>query len=309
MTVPLRAPKCRAKDTEVMRSLQAGTAPPRFWEVFDAIWVAFSGGHDSLWVLLWTLARCPREHVRVIFADTRREVPETYAFLFGVAAHLHLDITVLLAELSREIREHPERRVREGLFQLIRLDGHMPSGWGAKWCTDKLKLQMCHDVWVREGRPSVLWLTGQRREESARRRKLPYFTLRSPHTDGATFRPALDLTRQDRDADLLRSGVPLSVTYEYLPRTACGPCVNGTLRDYVALGLRHPAYLAEAADLERAMGQPFHSRLHSAANALAVISEGRDQGWDDATIVAYARDVAASLPACNTACTSGWCHH
>ena len=55
--------------------------------------VGLSGGVTSAWCLDWALRTFPRDEVIALFHDTKEEHPDTYRFLYEIAARLGIEVT------------------------------------------------------------------------------------------------------------------------------------------------------------------------------------------------------------------------
>ena len=154
--------------------------------------------------------------VRVVTIDTGRLPEETYAYLDVIRAHYGRGIEVAFPD-----RDQVERFTSE-------------HGVNAFYADVERRLECCH---LRKVEPlqRVLsgvdcWLTGLRRDQSARRRGIPVVELDPEHGDIAKVYPLARWSEADIRAYLRQHAVPLHPLYEQGYRSiGCAPCTRPVL--------------------------------------------------------------------------------
>jgi phosphoadenosine phosphosulfate reductase len=154
---------------------------------------------------------------RIVTLDTGRLPEETYAYLDRVRAHFRRRIEVVFPD-----RDEVERFTTEHGVNCFRT-------------SVERRLDCCH---LRKVEPlrRVLsgvdcWLTGLRREGSARRRTLPVVELDGEHGDILKVNPLAAWDEADVHAHLRERGVPLHPLYERGYRSiGCAPCTRPVAR-------------------------------------------------------------------------------
>lgn len=188
-----------------------------------------SGGKDSTALACFLLRTLPRESLRFVFADTRWEAPETYAYL---------------DEIERVLRIRIERVSGEGMRAATLRHATFPSRT-VRWCTDELKM-----------RPIKAWLESQdfgdefqmavgiRAEESEARAKMPEREW-SAALDCETWRPMLAWSQEDVIREITNAGLTMNPLYlKGYNRVGCFPCVYASKAELARIGEDRPERFA-----------------------------------------------------------------
>ena len=237
--------------------------------------VSISGGKDSTACAALAIERYGAERVRMVFADTGHEHPQTYDYVHGYLPQaLGLPVATVRADFSRQIarkREYvaekwPEKGVPDSIISdalgvlsstgnpyldLCLWKGRFPSR-RAQFCTHELKVNPIGEyiLGVLDRGATVESWQGVRRDESASRR---YVKDREPAGDRLTIvRPIADWTAQ-QTVDYVRSrGVRLNPLYSQgMNRVGCMPCINASKGELAAIAARWPEEVARVAEWER----------------------------------------------------------
>lgn len=202
--------------------------------------VSVSGGKDSTAaVLALREAEIP---ARYVFADTRWEAAEVYAYLDTLREQLGIAIDVVGAE--------------GGMVARARHRAGFPSRT-MRWCTRELKLDPIRDYHARLeeelGRPSAS-IVGVRGEESARRAAMPALEREAegPRTWGWwVWRPLIAWSLEDVLRIHQRHGLPINPLYQLgADRVGCFPCIFSSKNDLRLLAERAPERVEAIAALE-----------------------------------------------------------
>lgn len=128
---------------------------------------------------------------------------------------------------------------------------------GKTWCSFYLKAvpqNALMDLLDPDGEGTVL--LGKRRDESHARAETPEFIESSDrHGDRRVWHPLAFVTEAERDALIIRSGLPV------LPHRSqeCAPCINANRADFLVLG---PAEIDRAIALENEIGKTMFRPYH-----------------------------------------------
>ncbi len=127
---------------------------------YDSVIVSYSTGIDSAGTLKWATDRFPKGKIWLLYCDTGLEYPENEEIFYNVAQFLGIKPVIVKHHMS--FKDILEKR------------GMWPDQKN-RWCTAYLKSDCTHK-WIRSNRhilgESVLFLTGERRDESPRRAKM-----------------------------------------------------------------------------------------------------------------------------------------
>lgn len=189
---------------------------------YTSVIVNYSNGIDSTGTLYWALKNFPKEKIILIYCDTGCEYPENVSLFYKTAAFLKIK-PVLLAD-------------PRGFLGLLLNERLRFPDMKHRWCTGYLKT-MVTDKWIRHHREQLgakcLFLSGERRDESIGREKLPELeyhstTLKTKRVADFTchwYRPCLDYEKGkmfERGRELHLEPHPC---YEYIGRCSCMFCV------------------------------------------------------------------------------------
>ena len=190
--------------------------------------MSLSGGKDSAALAIYMRDRVPE--MEYIFSDTRKELPETYAYLNRIADYLGRPIEHLNAHL--------------GFDHWYQVYGEMIPSNHRRWCTKMLKLKPFED---HVGDDRVINYVGLRADEdrdgylSTKRNILPRYPFRE---DG--------LVLADIEAILKDSGVGMPPYTEWgRTRSGCYFCFFQQKIEWVRLRETHPDLYEEAKKYER----------------------------------------------------------
>lgn len=173
-----------------------------------------SGGKDSTALML--ALREAGIPFRAVFADTRWEAPETYAYL---------------DTLRRLIGPIDVVGVEGGMMARARYRAGFP-GRMQRWCTRELKLEPLrayHDKIEQETGRETVSVLGIRAAESAARAKMSMLEDEPPGArswGGWVWRPLLDWSTEDVIETHKRHGVSMNPLYHHgFDRVGCFPCI------------------------------------------------------------------------------------
>ncbi|MDA8093668.1 MAG: phosphoadenosine phosphosulfate reductase family protein [Betaproteobacteria bacterium] len=232
--------------------------------------VLISGGKDSAVCGALATRRLPRDRLRLVFADTGNEHPETYRYLDCLSSHLGHKIERLQADFSEEFaqarqaiardlrtgrdyrgakKRRTNRRKREALevlrptgnpfLDLCLLSGMFPTNQ-RRFCTRRLKTEVVAN-WLlaaHENRPLIVW-QGVKRADSDKRADLLPYARQAP--GWWIFRPLLEWTDADVFKYLDESGTPANPLYgSGFSRVSCAPCIYARKSEIRLLADRYP---------------------------------------------------------------------
>lgn len=181
----------------------------------------FSTGIDSTGTLFWAVENFPKKKIWLVYCDTGLEYDENEAILYRIGSYLGIKTIVL--------------RHEKGFLGILEDRGKWPDTKN-RWCTSYLKRDIT-DKWIRANRVAlgqkVLFLTGERRDESPRRAKLPslevHRTTLKTERKGIFLchwhRPVLDLEKGKMFEWGKQLGIEPHPCYEYLTRCSCFACM------------------------------------------------------------------------------------
>jgi len=196
-----------------------------------------SGGKDSTAMML--ALREAGVPFRAVFADTKWEAAETYAYLDVLREKIG-PIDVVGAEGGMEARV----RHRAGFPARMQ-----------RWCTRELKLEPLrayHDRVIEETGRETVSVMGVRAQESARRAAMPEWAD-DDEWGGFVWRPLIAWTVEDVLAIHHRHGVPVNPLYKIgFNRVGCWPCIYAAKEDIRLIAEHDPARIdhIEAFELE-----------------------------------------------------------
>jgi len=201
--------------------------------------VALSGGRDSAAAGIWALEHVPRERLCFVFADTKAELPECYAYLDSYQARLLAPRDLALIRLASE-----------GFAARLAKYKYFMPGPRQRWCTEDLKIKPLQ-AWRRSlGVSRLCWIVGGRIDE--RRLNRPDVVMASGNGD-VRYYPGLDKQwTLARERQMLgEAGVGESQAYQIKPRSGCFNCFFQSRMAWRNLLERHPGLYALAEELER----------------------------------------------------------
>lgn len=193
--------------------------------------LGLSGGKDSAALALYMRDRV--ENMEYFFADTGKELPETYEYLDKLRARLGIEITKLSAD-------------RDFDHWLDVYGGMLPSP-KARWCTKALKIEPIEKF---VGGDEAVSYIGIRADEENRK---GYISTKGNIT--ARFPFIEDGLRKDDIVKILEdNGIGLPKYYDWRSRSGCFFCFYQRKIEWVRLAEQHPARFAEAVEYEEKRG-------------------------------------------------------
>lgn len=204
--------------------------------------VGFSGGVTSAWCAGWALRNFPREEVVLLFHDTMEEHPDTYRFLWQMAAALDLPVT--------------ERSDGRSVSQVFEDEGFLGNNQNAM-CSRILKLEQRDRYFaeVREREPDaeiVLVLGFSAKEEKRIQRMSAMaardgFKVRFPIAETGT-------TKQECSDWCTAQGVCPSEMYLHFEHANCLGCVKGGMAYWMAIREHYPEVFKRRMEQEAQFG-------------------------------------------------------
>lgn len=189
---------------------------------YTSIIVSYSNGIDSTGALYWALKNFSKEKILLLYCDTGFEYPENIEMFSKTAEFIGVKHTLL---------QHPK-----GFLGLLLEERLMFPDMKNRWCTAYLKTGIT-DKWIRSNRKmlgsKVLFVSGERKDESTGRAKLPeieyhsttLWTKRKGDFECHWYRPCLEYEK----GKMFERGKELKVEphfcYEYLSRCSCMGCM------------------------------------------------------------------------------------
>lgn len=192
--------------------------------------VSMSGGKDSTALAVHLLGKKSLvPHLEFIFADTGKELPETYEYLDTIEQRLDITITRLGADKGFD-------------WHLAQMNGYLPSA-RARWCTRVLKIQPITEYIGDD--PTIMYI-GLRADEDRRGHiaKRPNIIPAYPFIDDG-------LGIAEVKGLLEESGVGFPSYYRWRTRSGCFFCFFQRLYEWVGLLHNHPDLFEEAASYEK----------------------------------------------------------
>ena len=202
--------------------------------------VSFSGGKDSTALLLYAMHKCGKENIKVVFADTGAEFPETFEYIRYIEKRLNVKI-------------HIAKNRKWDFFSYSRSRCKMPDSKN-RFCTQLLKLDPI-SVWItaNANRKTDIILTGERRQESKRRSVYEeVYYNKKMRMQG--IRPLLEVSTKSIFAEIRRAGLAPHPIYSIWDRLGCYCCVFNTVDEWKQLEKHHPLLFKKIADLEKEIG-------------------------------------------------------
>lgn len=233
---------------------------------YSDILVSVSGGKDSQTILGVMMDAVKEQgysgNVRAIHADTGAEWPQSLPHCEMLCKHYGVPLEVGIP--YRALPAHIERRCAMMAVQKPRGKPGWPSSQ-QRYCTSDCKRAPIQKVTRRlcPGRGKIGWnvltVTGERREESPGRAKLPMIEPDKDLTAGkrvvARYRPVLDYTLDQVWSHIARTGLPRHVAYDLgNERVSCAICVLAKDQDIRNGAKACPGLAAEYLRIEKEYG-------------------------------------------------------
>lgn len=189
---------------------------------YTSVIVSYSDGIDSTGALYWALRNFDRSKIWLLYCDTGCEYPGNVEIFHRVAAAMGVK-PVLLGD-------------PRGFLGLLMNERRMWPDMKNRWCTAYLKTSVT-DKWIRTHREQLgtrcLFVSGERRDESRGRAKLPALEFHSTHLKTKRvadftchwYRPCLDFEKGAMFEQGKLLGLDPHPCYEYVGRCSCMFCM------------------------------------------------------------------------------------
>lgn len=193
--------------------------------------LGLSGGKDSAALAIYMRDRVP--NMEYFFADTGKELPETYEYLDKLKARLGIEIKRLSAD--------------RGFDHWLDVYGGMLPSPKARWCTKALKIQPIEEF---VGNDRAISYIGIRADEENRK---GYISTKDNIQSSFPF--IEDGLRKDDIIKILEeSGIGLPKYYDWRSRSGCFFCFYQRKIEWVRLAEQHPERFEEAVRYEEERG-------------------------------------------------------
>lgn len=189
--------------------------------------LGLSGGKDSAALAIYMRDRVPE--MEYVFADTKKELPETYEFLAQLEAYLGKPV----------VRLNPER----GFDHWLDVHGNFLPSARMRWCTRQLKL-IPFERYV--GEDPVVNYVGIRADED----REGYISTKSNITSRFPFKED-GIAKEDVLRILDDSGLGLPKYYEWRTRSGCFFCFFQRKSEWIGLKENHPELFEQAKEYEK----------------------------------------------------------
>ncbi|MHB1041528.1 MAG: phosphoadenosine phosphosulfate reductase domain-containing protein [Eubacteriales bacterium] len=248
--------------------------PDRLLDDYDTVIVSHSAGIDSMGALAWALKHFPKEKVLLLYCDTDLEPYESWPHLLKIHKHLGLRRPVVLC--------HPD-----GFFGILEKRKMWPNQKN-RWCTAYLKT-MVTESWIRQNRnvlgTRVLFPSGERRDDSPRRAKLPNLAYHPTHLKTKRVgdftchwhRPVLDNLKGEMFELSKKLGIPPHPCYSELPRCSCLACIFARNADINKNMIRYPEAMKRLVAAELRIGHTWKRDMSLNQLWNEVCEEGADE--------------------------------
>lgn len=193
--------------------------------------LGLSGGKDSAALAIYM--RDKVEDMEYFFADTGKELPETYEYLDKLRARLGIEIVTLSAD--------------RGFDHWLEVYGGMLPSPKARWCTKALKIQPI-EAFVGEG--EAISYIGIRADEENRKGYISTkgnIQARFPFIEDGLY-------KEDVIRILEESGIGIPRYYDWRSRSGCFFCFYQRKIEWVRLAEHHPDRFEEAVRYEEERG-------------------------------------------------------
>lgn len=254
--------------------------------------ITFSGGKDSLAIIIWAKNTLAWDDWEVVFCDTGWESPITYEYINFIEKHIGKKIIRLKTEafaskidqhiLDSVIRIFGERNV---FAEMVLAKGRFPST-RARFCTEELKMKVMID-YILTLESDIVVVQGVRSEESAARMMLKkndeyfrfYFEPRGKNKKGKPIydsyrkkdlvkwldlytcdvqRPIIALTALEVFDIIFSAGLkPNPLYFKGHSRVGCYPCIMSQLAEIKLIAENDPHRIEQLEQLEQLAGSTF----------------------------------------------------
>lgn len=223
---------------------------------YTSVIVSYSNGIDSTGALYWAMQNFSPEMIYLLYCDTGVEYPINDALFYKTAAMLKLKPVLL-----REPR---------GFIGLLEERQKFPDSKN-RWCTAYLKTGIT-DKWIRANRSrlgeKVLFISGERRDESRGRALLPEFeyhsttlkTERKGRFECHWHRPVLDYEKGKMFEFGKLLGLEAHPCYGYIDRCSCMLCVFAKDAKIQENMKRYPQEFQRYIEIEQRIGHTWKAK-------------------------------------------------
>lgn len=210
---------------------------PKLRSDYTSIIVSYSNGIDSMGALHWAIKNFDKSNMYLLYCDTGMEYDINIDLFYRTASMMGIK-PVLLA--------HPK-----GFLGLLLDERQKFPDMKNRWCTSYLKTGIT-DAWIRANRKTlgerVLFISGERRDESPRRARLPEIeyhrtNLKTERVARFTchwFRPCLDFDKGKMFEFAKNLKLDPHPCYDYVSRCSCMFCVFMQDKHTIENMRRHP---------------------------------------------------------------------
>lgn len=218
---------------------------------YTSVIVSYSNGIDSTGALYWALQEFDKDKIFLLYCDTGFEYPENISLFYKTARFIGVKPVLL---------EHPK-----GFLEMLLTERFMWPDMKNRWCTAYLKTGVT-DKWIRANRhvlgTKCLFVSGERRDESANRARLPETEYHSTHLKTkrvADFtchwhRPCLNYEKGKMFEQGKMLGLEPHFCYEYLERCSCMGCMFMKENHAIENMRRYPDQMKKFVDAEIKLG-------------------------------------------------------
>lgn len=232
-------------------------APVKLLGDYDSVIVNYSNGIDSTGILWWAIQNFQKEKIFLVYCDTGLEYEINDALFYKTADFLGIK--------NRFILRHPL-----GFLGILEHRAMWPDS-GNRWCTSYLKTDITNK-WIRANRhllgEKCLFVTGERRDESPRRARLPEVQIHATSLKTERkgiftchwYRPVLDFEKGAMFERGKILGLPPHPCYEYLTRCSCIACIFMPDRFAVENAIRYPKQFYKFVQAEMRIGHTWKQR-------------------------------------------------
>lgn len=225
--------------------------PPEKQCGYTSVIVSYSTGIDSTGAIYWATQNFAPEKIFLLYCDTGAEYSVNEALFFNTAKVLGLKPILLKAP-------------KDFLYLLLNERLKFPDSKN-RWCTAYLKTAVT-DHWIRTHRDILgekcLFISGERRDESRGRAKLPECeyhsttlkTERKGKFECHWLRPVMDYEKGKMFEFGKRLGLDPHPCYEYIDRCSCMMCIFAKNEQVMENMKRHPEAMRKWVDAEAKLG-------------------------------------------------------
>lgn len=223
---------------------------------YTSLIVSYSTGIDSTGALYWAMKNFAPEKIYLLYCDTGAEYPINDELFYKTAAYLNIKPVLL--------------RDSNGFIGLLEKRQMWPDSKN-RWCTAYLKTGIT-DKWIRINRnllgEKVLFVSGERRDESKSRALLPEFeyhstslkTERKGKFECHWHRPVLDYEK----GKMFEFGKQLKLDahpcYTYIDRCSCMLCIFAKDAQVMQNMKRYPDEFRKFVQMEQKIGHTWKAK-------------------------------------------------